>query len=77
MSGERSAMREPEWARCLRGQPYGGWPIALVNADGRPCGCVLYPSGNAAIDLRALAEHSRAGNCAGEAETVWESSAAS
>jgi|RhiMetdeSRZDD1v2_1073273.scaffolds.fasta_scaffold15004_12 hypothetical protein len=65
---ERSAMREPVWARGLRGQPYGGWPIELVDAEGRPCGCWLYPSGNAVVDLLAVAEHSRLGNCPSETE---------
>jgi len=62
-------MREPGWARGLRGQPYGGWPIGLVNAERRLCGCVLYPSGDAALDMHAIAEHSRLGNCPSEAET--------
>lgn len=63
MSGERSAMREPERVRVLRGQPDDGRPIELVNTGGSFCGCLLYPSGNVQDDLLAIAEHAGPGNC--------------
>ena len=71
MSGERPATREPGRARAaLRDQSDAERPFELVNAGGRFCGCLLYPSGNLQDDLLAIAEHAAPGNCPREISTT-------